>query len=331
MINRSLFSLAIVLEASSAACLLLADTDSQRLVGYVLCHGPACAVLAIALCRVLPVHYREPRTWSLLLFFSLAFFIPLVGMLGVLATLFPALYLPGKHDRALPAWRALAMPPLPFKAQEVLHMATFADGGLEDVLRHAHCPDRRLDALLATRRMPARDAISILKLALADPSDDVRLLAYSMLDRQESQINQRIETALAQLPEATLGAAGALHATLAEWYWELGYLGLAQGSVLEHVLHRAADHAQSGLDQGEGSPLAVLAVRIALLRGDLDGAQAYLQRATDTGMVAAGLVPLQAELAFRRGAYQQIPGLLAQLSAEQVNRPPFAALARCWS
>jgi hypothetical protein len=331
MISKSLFSLAVVLEAGSWASLTQATGDLHMLGSYLACHTPACVALAAAMWRALPAHYRAPLPWSPLFFFSLAFFIPLLGMLGVLLALLPALYLPGNQDRNLPAWRALPMPPLPFKAQENLHMATFADGGLEDVLRHAQDPDSRQQALLATRRMPPRDAIPILKLALADPSDDVRLLAYSMLDRQESQINQRIEQSLAQLSLTLPEAAGALHATLAEWYWELGYLGLAQGSVLAHVLGRAADHARHGLECGEGSPLALLAGRIALLQGDLPGAGRYLDQAARLGMPPTSLAPYRAELAFRRGDYPAIAGLLRDLGPEGLNRPPFAALARCWT
>ncbi|PMZ42773.1 transporter, partial [Pseudomonas sp. GW247-3R2A] len=92
---------------------------------------------------------------------------------------------------------------------------------------------------LATRRMPGKEAVPILKLALGDPSDDVRLLAYSMLDKQESDINLHIQIALGELVNANAKTAGALHGRLARWYWELAYLGLAQGSVLDHVLTQA--------------------------------------------------------------------------------------------
>ncbi|MGZ0843230.1 HEAT repeat domain-containing protein, partial [Klebsiella pneumoniae subsp. pneumoniae] len=71
------------------------------------------------------------------------------------------------------------------------------------VLRHAPDPNQRLTAIFATRRMPGKEAIPILKLALRDPADDVRLLAYSMLDQKESRINQRIEAALGRLAGAT--------------------------------------------------------------------------------------------------------------------------------
>ena len=122
----------------------------------------------------------------------------------------------------------------------------------------------------------------------------------------------------------------ALHATLARWYWELAYLGLAQGSVLEHVLNQAREHAEQGLREGEGGELHLLAGRIALEMGALDSALTHLEAAEQAGIDASLLIPFHAEIAFRAGHYAQIPPLLAALPADLLRRPPFADLARCW-
>ena len=81
----------------------------------------------------------------------------------------------------------MGLPELPFRPQERDKELMFNDGGLQDVLRHAPDTEKRMAALFATRRMPPREAIPILKLALRDPADDVRLLAYSMLDKREAR------------------------------------------------------------------------------------------------------------------------------------------------
>ena len=199
------------------------------------------------------------------------------------------------------------------------------------MLRHAPDPDQRLSALLATRRMPGKEAVPILKLALGDPSDDVRLLAYSMLDKQESDINLHIQMALEQLAESRPRTAGPVHNMLARWYWELAYLGLAQGSVLEHVLSQAAEHAELGLAAGEGGELFLLAGRIALERGDNERAEVLLREAEANGMDLAQVLPFRAELAFEAGRYHEIPGLLASLPEKTRQRPPFAELVRSWN
>jgi tetratricopeptide (TPR) repeat protein len=336
MISKWLFSGAVALEIGSWVSVLTPQPVASQLSIYLSSHALGCLLVCAAVWRALPDQYRSPVPWSPLFIFSLAFFIPGIGMLGVMAAVFPALYLPRKRSEQL--WQSMEIPSLPFQAQQPARLPFFADGGLQDVLRHAADPERRLSALLASRRIPGRQAVPILKLALADPSDDVRLLAYSMLDKLENDINVRIQAALIQLAEADPGtreqpstATGALHGTLARWYWELAYLGLAQGSVLEHVLDKASEHAREALQAGEGGELLLLAGRIALERRDIERAQQLFEQAQAQGMEAAKVLPFRAELAFEAGRYHEIPGLLASLPEEARQRPPLAAMVRNWT
>lgn len=328
MISKWLFSGALVLEAGSLAAMWLDASQVHQLLVFIFSHGVACLMLCAAVWLLLPARYRKPLPWSPLFIFSLAFFVPVIGTLGVVAAIFPALYLPRKRDKQ--AWQAVGIPNLPYRAQLQLHKPIFADGGLQDVLRHAPDPDQRLSALLATRRMPGKEAVPILKLALGDPSDDVRLLAYSMLDKQESDINLHIQLALEQLVNVSARTAGPVHSMLARWYWELAYLGLAQGSVLEHVLNQASEHAEQGLAAGEGGELFLLAGRIALERGDNERAEMLLRLAEENGMGSTQVLPFRAELAFEAGRYHEIPRLLASLPEKTRQRPPFAELVRRW-
>ncbi|MNF29304.1 hypothetical protein D3C84_100030 [compost metagenome] len=328
MISKWMFSAALVLEAGSWSHLWSASPEWQQWLVFIPVHGLACALLCAAVWRSLPVRYRSPLPWSPLLIFSLAFFVPVFGTLGVMA-IFPTLHVSRQRDKQ--TWQSVTIPKLPFLAQVNTGLSTFAGGGLQDVLRHAPQPEQRSAGLLATRRMAGREAVPILKLALGDPSDDVRLLAYSMLDTLESDINLRIQTALAQVPAATAQAAGVLHATLARWYWELAYLGLAQGSVLEHVLNQASEHAAQGLQAGEGGELFLLAGRIALERDDVERADKLLSLAQESGIDEAHVLPYRAELAFVAGRYHEVPGLLTRLPVDMQQRPPFAALVRSWT
>ncbi|HWT68921.1 MAG TPA: HEAT repeat domain-containing protein [Pseudomonas sp.] len=329
MISKWLFSGALLLEAGSWTTLWSDLPEAHQLAVFTLTHGLACVMLCGAIWLLLPARYRSPMPWSPLFIFSLAFFVPVIGTVGVVAAIFPALYLPRKREKQV--WQAVGIPDLPYRAQLQTRSPIFADGGLQDVLRHAPDPDQRLAALLATKRMPGKEAVPILKLALGDPSDDVRLLAYSMLDKQESDINLRIQIALGQLHGATTKAAGKLHGTLARWYWELAYLGLAQGSVLEHVLNQANEHAEQGLKAGEGGELFLLAGRIALELGNVQRAEVLLTKAQEDGMGEAQILPFHAELAFEAGQYHEIPGLLASLPEKTRQRAPFADLVRSWT
>ncbi|MFV9682122.1 HEAT repeat domain-containing protein [Pseudomonas sp. NY15367] len=328
MISKWLFSGAALLEIGSWASAVSDLPVHQAALLYASAHGLGSAMLAAGIWLLLPRRYRYPFPWSPLFIFSVSFFIPLIGMIGVALALFPALYLPRK--RQIQPWEATAVPELPFKPRERRQELMFNDGGLQDVLRHARDPDQRLTAIFATRRMRSKEAIPILKLALRDPSDDVRLLAYSMLDQRESRINQRIEHALADMENVSTDRKFALHAQLARWYWELAYVGLAQGSVLDHVLQQAWGHVTSALVGNTSGELHLLAGRIAMEQGNLDEAMAQFDLSAQTGMDAVQLAPYRAEIAFLRQRYEEIPQMLATMPAELLQRPPFAALARYW-
>ncbi|MEH6669291.1 tetratricopeptide repeat protein [Halopseudomonas sp.] len=329
MINKWLFSGALGFESLSWFMIFREPTLLEGILYVVVPHAIACAMLAIALWMFLPTRYKSPLPWAPLFLFSIAFFIPLLGMVGVVLAVFPALYL--QRKRYAQVWQNIGVPGLPFRPLERRHSPMFQDGGLQDVLYLATDPERRLNALLATRRMPSHESVPILKLALRDPADDVRLLAYSMLDQKESGINHRIERLLERLnqddgeadPEAT-------HAGLARWYWELAYLGLAQGSVLDHVLGQARKHAEQSLALESNPEVHLLAGRISLEQGDLNAARSFFKQAEAGGIRFEKIAPFLAEAAFAAGQYEEVPKLLARLPEHALARPPFAALARYW-
>lgn len=328
MISKWLFSGAFLFELSSWASLFAGVPVGQAAMLYAISHGIGSLLLSAGVWLLLPQRYKFPLPWSPLFIFCLSFFVPILGAVGVAASVFPALYMPRK--RVEQVWHAQGVPDLPFRPLEKRQDLMFSDGGLQDVLRHAPSQDKRITALFATRRMQGKDSIPILKVALRDPSDDVRLLAYSMLDQQESRINQRIEAALASLETVSAAQRPSLHASLARWFWELAYLGLAQGSVLDHVLHQAREHADQALALGVGNELYLLAGRIALEQADLAGADAYLKQAEQAGVSSLQLLPFRAEIAFCQRRFADVPKHLAGLPSDMLKRPPFAALARYW-
>ena len=160
MISKWLFSGAFLFELSSWASVFADVPFGQALALYLFAHGLGSALLCVGVWLLLPRRYKFPLPWSPLFLFSLAFFVPLIGAVGVAAAVFPALYLP--RQRGEQAWQAMGVPELPFRPKEKRLDMMFSDGGLQDVLRHAPDPNQRLTAIFATRRMPGKEAIPIL-------------------------------------------------------------------------------------------------------------------------------------------------------------------------
>jgi hypothetical protein len=328
MNSKWLFTSAFLLELSSLYSLL--DTSATLMTTLLFCglHGLACLCLTAGLWPFLPAHYRQPLPWSPLFLFSLAYFIPLIGILGILLAVFPALYFPRRQEVGL--WKQTSIPELPFRASAPGMPSMLSFGGLQDVLRHARNPQKRLSAVLETRHMVDREAIPILKLALKDSTDDVRLLAYSMLDAKESKINLKIQQLLEELRQVEAAQQPQVHANLGQSYWELVFLGLAQGSVQEHVLSTAREHIGQATSGRSNAQDWLLTGRIALEQQQPEAAMQAFAKAQELGMDAGQLASYRAEVAFSRRDFAGIPAWLTQLSPDDRQRLPFSSLARYW-
>ena len=152
---------------------------------------------------------------------------------------------------------------------------------------------------------------------LSDPSDDLRLVAYGILDAREKSINARIHAAmqrLAQLPPARERAA--LERQLADLYWELVYQGLVQGDLRDHALAQVRKHLDQALSlDPEDAALWSLSGRLAAQEGGYDEAQRAFERARLFGLSEARVLPYLAEVAFRLRRFDEVRELARKLGA----------------
>lgn len=328
MSSKWLFSSGFILEIISLLGLIFAEVTYQQFWLILFIHALGSALVALAVWLVLPTKYRYPARLSYSFLYSIAVFIPFIGAVGLLICILPSLYFP-RHRKA----RILEIQEdieLPYAQLDKQDSPLFHDGGLQDVLSLQTNESKRLNALLAVRNMQKQYAIPILKKALRDPADDIRLLAYAMLDKYETQINTELEIVLNQLESADGAHKAELHKNIARNYWELAYLGLAQGAVCEHALEQAQENIEQALSFKKTPELALLQGRVALKQNHTELARLAFQQAIEMGMDRQNVIPYLAEAAYLLGHYQEIPGLLAQLPESLRNRYPFSELVDYW-
>lgn len=328
MNSNWLFNKSSVFHADSFIDFIYSALNSDQLSNLILIYCIANALISIFIWFLLPNKYRFPVLTSYAFIYCIVFFIPVFGAIGLVFLILPSLYFQKKIKAdILDIQQPINLPYTQLEKQDSL---LFNDGGLHDVLSLQVNDDKRLNVLFAMRNMNKQDAIPILKKALRDPADDIRLLAYAMLDKYETQVNVNLEAVLSQL-NATQGAHKAeLHKQVAINYWELAYLGLAQGAVLEHALEQAQDNIQQAILFKETPELALLQGRVALKQKRSGFAILAFQRSIVLGMDKQHVLPYLAEAAYLSGQYQDISGLLAQLPEALRNRHPFFELAGYW-
>jgi tetratricopeptide (TPR) repeat protein len=201
----------------------------------------------------------------------------------------------------------------------------------KDLLNQRGDPSHRMAAIMALRSMPSREISPLLRAILTDPVDDIRLLAYGMLDAMEKALMQRILLERAKL-DTSLSDEDRCRVTkaLAEAYKELVYARVVQGDVYRDAVEQAELYARSALQWCPRHPdLWQLRGRLALEARQLDQADAMFKRAVECGFPRGRLLPYFAEIAYQRRDYEEVRRLLREMKA--IPPPLLAAVAAYWT
>lgn len=273
----------------------------SSLANVLLYHGLGSAFFSGFLFLQLPRQYTHQLSQTLVVLMAFCFFLPVLGLIGIMVGLILPLYFPKKLEDVF--WEVISEPELPLRAASFNHQTTFGVGGVTDVLKNSKDQERRLNAVRAVRDLPGQVIVPVLQSALTDTSDDVRLLAYGMLDNRETRINERIATSLEQLSDANREEGGELHQLIAMAYWELTYIGLAKGGVLDSILTNAWRHAVEAIKINNHPQMQLLLGRISLTMGDHANAAYFLNAAELSGLPADELYAYYAEAAYLRADY----------------------------
>ena len=312
------YSLAILAAGAEAAgfwMLLGFGRGLNVLAGYLAAHAVASALASLLLVASVPGPSRLQPRWAFAFFFALCFFVPVLGVPGLLAAAFVT--------RAFPKQRAKEV----FSTVAAPEFAPHDDRRSQSDSPHAHGPVRaqltdpsapvetRMRALLSIQDLPSRVANPIIRTMLADPSDDVRLVAYGIRDSREKRINARIQAARAHLESPDHAIQLPAEKELAELYWELVYQGLVQGDLQKHAAAQSRMHFDAALKLApEDAALWALGGRLANFAGQYERAWHAFTRSMEFGLPEVRVLPYLAEVAFRMRRFDQVRKLLERIA-----------------
>jgi hypothetical protein len=322
------------LASADAGCVarLLATGAPRRAFAWTLVAHAAVALLAALLATRLgpPLARRRPLALASLAA-ALVFFLPVFGVVAVggLAALGlgvrtarpadPWLQLDPERDAGTKAGPRSRIGPLSSSVRDPPPGGRRADASAASIAavlrdRSAHSADHRFLALLRVRYLPDRAAVTLLKQALKDPSDEVRLFAFTRIERWRDELERSAKEFLAALETCDPVERGVLHMRVAEMCWEVAYLGLAEGAVLEHTLHRALEHAEEAAGtRREHGPADFLRGRTLLALGRHPEAAKAFAAAVRSGYPPHKVLPYAAEVAFRLRQFDRVRSTLREL------------------
>lgn len=308
----------------------LPETNPYNLIGFLIVHGVASLCIAAFLSAALPPHLRKPPAAVIALLFGFSFFIPVLGLVGQVIAVLVARFLP----RRIPELPYAEIPPIEFEfpPREIRERTKYGPGGLTSRLKDAGVPkETRFKSLLALQGMPPKIANPLLQDMLGDPADEVRLVAYGILDNQEKAINQYIHEEIIKLREADTAEMQLIALRrLAELYWELVYGGLVHGDVREHALGETDRYLNQAMQVAPDDPgLWFLKGKMLLFKRD-PAAEAAFHRAVANGLEESRVLAYLGQIAFERRDYAAVRRIFSSLSETQYA-PRLKQAVKYWS
>lgn len=311
---------ALLVEIGAWTMVFTVDTDpDSRLAAFLFLHLIASVLLAVCAAALLPTGNPRQKLWLILLLAGCCYGVPVAGFIGVaVGTLLLRLY------RAPPPRPVFDSLQLPDFDPHQRHQAGFRQSGLRAFLGNSAVPiNARIGAMTALQYVSGRVSSPLLRDVLSDPSEDVRLLAYGMLDNQEKRINRAIDEELKRYSALQQSGAGETgreiqenQQHLSDLYWELVYQDLAQGDLRDYAIAESRRYCEAVLAHDpDNAPLVLRLGRLLHEIGDTAAAETAYRRARELGLPATRVLPYQAELCFERGDFPATRTLMNELSS----------------
>ena len=326
--NLILLALALILEIYSLQLAFNRSQSEQDFITPLFCHFIATAVAAYSFPKIVAPDHNAAQLKIYIFLFVIIFYLPLLGLSGLILSVPFIVGHSSKRERKNLFTNIHKIREFPFESAVIggqpvnLH-------SLDDLYRSRN-PDSRLQAVYATLKLKDKNAIPLLRMALGDPIDDIRLLAYALLDRKEYRLSKRIEKFKQDLEKAESSGKKQLYRQIANDYSELAHLGLVQGEAKNYVLGMAYKYIELGLEySSEDSGLRFQYAQILLRLGKHQQAFEQFKKAEILGIEYVSLLTYYAEIAFYNYRYHEVKQLMAAIELPAAY-PLLTTAARFW-
>lgn len=304
-----LSALALEVGAWSGVWLFGVHSDAA-LLGYLTLHAASSALLSLALLPLIPRRFAPSRAATFALMVACCYAIPILGFLGVMAAFPVLLRFRGRVD--MREFESLELPE--FDPQQHLQREVRAAGVGAFLLDERVPVAKRERAMAALQSIAEIKATPVLRRMLRSSSEDLRLLAYGMLNRLETRIARAIDNQRGRLEAAKPGGREALRSArnLSDLHWELVASGLAQEDLRTHALGESLAYCEQVLEvRPDDGPMQVRRARLLHEVGDLDGAEGNYRLARALRMPPQRVLPHLARLHFERREFARIQPVVA--------------------
>lgn len=262
-------------------------------------------IVALLLLPIMPKSYRQPKKYVLIYLGAFATFVPVLGIIGLVAVVL-YLHLFGKEPQDF----AVESAPIPrYMPKLKIKKHNLGEGGATFKLRNDFFSvEDRTHALLSMSNSNVQYANYMVQDTFQDNSDELRLMAFNLVDQKEKRINKEIKIVKQRLEEhlSTMEKAK-LQKQLAFLNWELIYNDLPEGDYFALVIRRALTYATEAVNMLPNDPMLwVLLGRIYHQADHFEKATEAFLQAEKLGAPASAYIPYLAEVSFSQRKLSEV-------------------------
>jgi hypothetical protein len=191
----------------------------------------------------------------------------------------------------------------------------------------------KIKVLSALSEVNTPESITLIKQALSDESDEVRLYSFSLIDHYEKELNKKIHTTLGEVNGAkNVSQKIQGYKKLAFLYWDMLYYELADENLKHYFMDKIQSIIREGLDLApDDDELMMLQGKIYLFNGDIKSAELLMHKVLDqSGVYTKAICSYLAEIAFINQEYSKIPLLIAQYPSADLDLKMYG-MQQVWS
>lgn len=294
------------------------------LTGHVALSGFAGLVGMI----VLQANYPTQSRSVFIFFFLFAFCIPVLGSLGVLCLVGCFRYW-GTSTASVAIGTVMDSG---FRRGGRAHDPQYDSGDIHSILSTASISDmQRMQALFKLQSLQSRQTTQTFRSLLTDKSEDLRLVAFGLLDKTEKTIFSRIHQELTLLNKVVDDEHKIEHwRQLAYTYWELVYQQAAVSDVLIFAMDQVRVYVTEVLIQEErdGGMWGLLG-QVNFQAQDYDVARYCFSQALTCGLPESRILPYMSEVLFHQRDFSNLQILLS-IQTDLVELAVFQPLLEYW-
>ncbi len=164
----------------------------------------------------------------------------------------------------------------------------------------------------------SKEFISIFKKLLADNSDEIRLYSFATLSSFEKSINDKIDSILDKLQDATSIERANYALTLAYLYWDLIYYDLIDKELKSSTLDQIRKYiAIASMQISCREDLVPLVAKLSLYTKDLEKAKEMFLKSLEFGYDKDTILIYLAQIEYELKNYKNVKIILSNLDNHQ--------------